>query len=83
MRCYWEKRGLLGPTYRLLGHGLTELEIAAVLRVPESTVRCTAWLIHFQNVSCRAELVLQALPLQTMVPLPGACPENGHPAQAA
>jgi DNA-binding NarL/FixJ family response regulator len=66
MRCYWEQIGVLGPLYRLLGAGQTDHQIANKLHLEESTVQsCNAWLIRFQNVSSRAELVLQAASVAT------------------
>jgi len=61
MRCYWEQIGVLGPVYRLLGAGQTDQQIANELHLEESTVQgCSAWLIRFEHVSGRAELVLHA-----------------------
>ena len=34
MRCYWEQIGVLGPTYRLLGQGLSDDQIAGTLKLP-------------------------------------------------
>ena len=66
MRSYYEQTGALGPVYRLLGAGQTDHQIANELHMEESTVHsCTAWLIRFQNVGNRAELVFQAASVAT------------------
>jgi DNA-binding NarL/FixJ family response regulator len=65
MRCQWEKLGVLGPIYILIGQGLTDREIAERLRIDEVTVHnCIAWLVHFLNFQSRDELVLYASPAQ-------------------
>jgi hypothetical protein len=54
---YWERVGLLGPIYRLIGRGLNDHEIATRLNVSEVNVRgCIAWLTHFLNCSDRTKL---------------------------
>lgn len=63
MRVHWEKLGILGPVYRLVGRGLTDKEIAGNLRVSEDNVRrCIGWLLRFGSHHNRAELILNALP---------------------
>jgi hypothetical protein len=65
MRCYWEKVGVLGPIYDLLGRGLSDHEIAQQLKITEVTVRdCTSWLMHFLKCDSWAELVQYASPLK-------------------
>ena len=65
MRCIWEKMGVLGPIYRLVGRGLSDHEVAIKLSLREVTVRdCTAWLMHFLKCNSRAELVKYASPAE-------------------
>lgn len=65
MRCHWEKLGVLGPIYGLVGKGLSDREIADKLSLTEETVRgCTSWLLHFLKYETRTELVLRASPVQ-------------------
>ena len=48
MRSFWEKTGVLGPVYRLLGEGLNDHDIAVRLQVTEEKVQgCIACIIHF------------------------------------
>ncbi|HEX6880992.1 MAG TPA: hypothetical protein VF135_11555 [Terriglobales bacterium] len=55
---YWERLGILGPIYRLIGRGLDDHEIASRLNITEVNVRgCIAWLTHFLGCSNRAELI--------------------------
>jgi DNA-binding CsgD family transcriptional regulator len=55
---YWERLGLLGPIYRLIGRGLNDHEIATQLDITEVNVRgCIAWLTRFLECSDRTELV--------------------------
>jgi hypothetical protein len=55
---YWERVGLLGPIYRLIGRGLNDHEIAARLNITEVNVNgCIAWLTHFLNCTSRTELI--------------------------
>ena len=61
MRCYWEKLGVLGPIYELIGQGLNDQQIARKLNFTEVTVRgCTRWLMHFLKCENRAGLVVYA-----------------------
>ena len=61
MRCFWEKLGVLGPIYRLVGRGLSDREIADQLKLTEVTVHsCIAWLLHFLECNNRAGLVRYA-----------------------
>ena len=61
MRSFWEKTGVLGPIYRLLGEGFNDHDIAVRLRVTEEKVQgCVAWIIHFLRLKNRQELVLYA-----------------------
>lgn len=61
MRCHWEKLGVLGPIYELVGQGLSDDEIARKLNLREVTVRdCTSWLTHFLKYDSRAQLVQYA-----------------------
>jgi hypothetical protein len=65
MLCHWEKLGVLGPIYELIGQGMSDQEIAAKLNFTEVTVRgCTSWLIHLLEYENRADLVLCASPTQ-------------------
>jgi FixJ family two-component response regulator len=58
MRCHWDKLGVLGPIYELVGRGLSDHEIASKLNLREVTVRdCTSWLMHFLKCESRAALV--------------------------
>lgn len=61
MRVHWEKLGILGPVYGLVGRGFSNHEISSKLNVPEDSVRrCVEWLMRFGGYSCRAELTLEA-----------------------
>ncbi|MFP5229081.1 MAG: hypothetical protein ACLGXA_15810 [Acidobacteriota bacterium] len=61
MLCFWEKLGVLGPIYELIGRGLDDHEIASKLNLREVTVRdCISWLMHFLECDSRAELVQYA-----------------------
>jgi FixJ family two-component response regulator len=65
MRCHWEKLGVLGPIYELVGRGLSDHEIASKLNLTEVTVQgCTSWLMHFLKCDTWAELVQYASPVQ-------------------
>jgi len=61
MQVHWEKLGILGPVYGLLGRGFGNDAIAAKLNISEDYVRrCVDWLMRFGGHSCRAELTLEA-----------------------
>lgn len=63
MRCYWEKLGILGPIYHLVGRGMSDHEIASKLNLTEVIVQgCTSWLIYFLKCDNRAELIQYASP---------------------
>ncbi|HEY6969985.1 MAG TPA: hypothetical protein VJA94_12315 [Candidatus Angelobacter sp.] len=69
MRVHWEKLGILGPVYRLVGREFGNDEIAGQLKISEANVRrCVAWLMRFGGHSSRAELVLEAF---AAIPLDG------------
>jgi DNA-binding CsgD family transcriptional regulator len=38
MQAFWEKSGVLGPIYRMVGEGLIDAEIGRSLRLTEVTV---------------------------------------------
>lgn len=61
MRCFWEQIEVLGPTYRLLGRGWSNHDIAKHLgRADETIDSCVAWIIRFLRISTRAELVTRS-----------------------
>jgi len=61
VRCHWEKLGVLGPIYELVGQGLTDRAIANKLNLTELTVHgCISWLSHFLQCNDREALVLYA-----------------------
>jgi hypothetical protein len=63
MRVFWEKVGLLGPVYRLVGQGFSDRDIAEKLNLTEVRVRdCVAWILHFLGFTDRTELVRYAAP---------------------
>lgn len=63
MRVHWEKLGILGPVYALVGQGFSDNEIAGRLNVSEDNVRrCVAWLLRFGSHDSRAELIREAAP---------------------
>src|ERR1051326_8428198 len=69
MRVHWEKLGILGPVYRLVGRGFNNGEIASQLNITQENVRrCVLWLMRFGGHSSRAELVLEAF---ATIPLDG------------
>jgi DNA-binding NarL/FixJ family response regulator len=61
MQVYWEKLGILGPVYRLLGAGLSNQDISKQLNVTDLMIdSCVAWLMVFLNYSNRPDLVVRA-----------------------
>jgi hypothetical protein len=69
MRVHWEKLGILGPVYRLVGRGFSNDEIASQLNITqENARRCVVWLMRLGGHSSRAELVLEAF---ATIPLDG------------
>ena len=64
MRVFWEKVGVLGPVYRLVGKGLSDRDIATKLDLTELSVQtCIAWILHFLGLTNRDELIRYAAPL--------------------
>lgn len=58
LRVYWERIGVLGPIYRLVGLGFNDRQIASRLNISEVKVRgCVAWLLKFLNMPDRLDLV--------------------------
>lgn len=58
MQVFWEKAGILGPVYRLVGQGLSDREIATRLDTTEIKVEgCVAWILRFLKFTYRPELV--------------------------
>lgn len=54
MPCHWEKLGVLGPIYELVGRDLSDHEIASKLNLRDVTVRdCTSWLMHLLKFDSR------------------------------
>ncbi len=61
MMVYWERLGLLGPIYRMVGRGLSDCEIASQLKLTEFTVHsCVGWMLRFLKLEDRAALILYA-----------------------
>lgn len=47
MRVYWERIGVLGPIYRLVGKGFNDREIADKLNITEIAVQgCVSWMLR-------------------------------------
>lgn len=58
MRVFWEKLGVLGPVYRLVGQGLADRDIATRLNVAERNVQsCIRWTLQFLQFTEREQLV--------------------------
>jgi hypothetical protein len=63
MRVFWERAGLLGPTYRLIGRGWSDSDVVNTLNVDETRVQsCISWMLRFLRFTTWAELVLHACP---------------------
>jgi hypothetical protein len=82
MRCYWEQIGVLGPTYRLIGRGWSNQEIAKYLcRTDEVIDSCVKWILRFLGSGTRAELVTrsagQQISIGSLVPVP-VTPRSGR-----
>jgi DNA-binding NarL/FixJ family response regulator len=61
MKVFWEKLGILGSVYQLVGQGLSDCDIAERLSTPEVKVQsCVSWLLHFLVLNNREDLVLRA-----------------------
>jgi hypothetical protein len=57
MRAFWEKVGVLGPVYRLVGQGFSDRDIAEKLCLSEVRVQeCVIWILHFLGLTSRIEL---------------------------
>lgn len=57
VRVYWERIGVLGPVYRLLGQGFSNREIASKLNLTENKVQeCISWMLHSFRMPDRMEL---------------------------
>jgi len=62
MQVFWEKIGILGPVYRLVGRGFSDFEIASSLEINEVRVHdCVAWMQRFLDCKDRNDLVRDAL----------------------
>jgi DNA-binding NarL/FixJ family response regulator len=54
MRVFWEKAGLLGLVYRLVGQGFSDRDIAKRLNLTELSVQaCIAWILRFLGFTNR------------------------------
>jgi len=63
MRVFWEKVGVLGPVYRLVGKDLSDRDIARKLNLRELSVQtCIPWILHFLGLTNRNELIRDAAP---------------------
>jgi hypothetical protein len=83
MRCYWEQIGVLGPTYRLLGRGWSNHEIAKYLgRTDEVIDSCVKWILRFVGIGTRAELVSRSAGQQVLVGSLVAVPVTNHSRRA-
>jgi DNA-binding NarL/FixJ family response regulator len=61
MRVFWEKVGVLGPVYRLVGQGFSDRDIAKKLNLTELSVQaCIAWILRFLGFTNRNELIQYA-----------------------
>lgn len=61
MRVYWEKIGVLGPIYRLVGQGFNDQEIASRLAITEVKVQgCVEWLSRLLGMPDRLDLIRHA-----------------------
>ena len=64
MRVHWEKLGILGPVYRLVGQGFSDYDVGDKLNVAENNGRrCIAWLLRFDSHASRTELIRDASPV--------------------
>jgi hypothetical protein len=78
MHTFWEKVGVLGPIYRLVGRGLSDGDIANKLNIDETRVQsCISWMMHFLQFTTRAELALHACPAPSGVWPDGLPSKNG------
>jgi hypothetical protein len=65
MRVYWERIGVLGPIYRLVGQGFNDWEIAGKLNITEIKVRgCISWMLTSFGMSDRLDLVRHAFSVE-------------------
>jgi hypothetical protein len=65
MRVYWERIGVLGPIYRLVGQGFNDQEIAGKLNITETKVRgCISWMLTSFEMSDRVDLVRHAFSVE-------------------
>jgi len=65
MRVYWERIGVPGPIYRLVGQGFNDQEIAAKLNITETKVRgCISWMLTSFGMSDRLDLVQHAFSVE-------------------
>jgi hypothetical protein len=63
MRVHWEKLGIPGPVYHLVGQGFSDYEIGGKWNVSEdNTRRWVAWLLRFESHDSRAELTRDPSP---------------------
>jgi DNA-binding NarL/FixJ family response regulator len=61
MQAFWEKLGILGPIYKMVGEGLTDSEIGHRLRLTEVTVsNCVSWIMRSLEITNRSQLVARA-----------------------
>jgi len=72
MRVYWERIGVLGPIYRLVGKGFNDREIANKLNITEITVQgCISWMLHSLKMPSRMELARDAFDAERFTHLEG------------